>query len=192
MWQVGSKTKRGKKTKQNKKDTKPTKKPRTVYKQRQNIWQEVLDILSGNIYLSLSSSKCYFEYWTNLVLANYRSQQQMKPILQHEGQWERNRLLFTVQLFQLISFRIGFQLMTTSEIDTSLPTPFTVTYSICQTSWTTWSCCMAQPSTLGSSWTVASLTLAPWYQTPGLDMKKWSGQKAVSSRTKVRTDDLTL
>lgn len=36
--------------------------------------------------------------------------------------------------FQLISFRIRFQLMTTSEIDTSLPTPFTVTYSICQTS----------------------------------------------------------
>lgn len=57
------------------------------------------------------------------------------------GTWRssRNRLLGTIQILQLITFRISFQLTTTSETDTSLPTPFIVAYSICQIWWTTWS-----------------------------------------------------
>lgn len=76
-----------------------------------------------------------------------KSKQQTKPLLQHEGQWEGNRLLFTVQLLQTINFRVRFQLTVTSEIDALLPTPFTVTY-IHHTSWITWSHHTTQPSTL--------------------------------------------
>lgn len=55
--------------------------------------------------------------------------------------WDRKvikKQTCTVQMFQLIAFRISFQLMTTSEIDTSLPTPFTVTYSICEPEHAAW------------------------------------------------------
>lgn len=123
--------------------TNKTKKPRTSYTKRPSIWQERLDILSGDI-----SVQQQMLFW----VLNQSGTVQLQIVTNetNPGTWRssRNRLLGTVPKFHLITFRISFQLMITSETDTSLPTPCTVTHRICQTLWTTWSSCMTQTSTL--------------------------------------------
>lgn len=112
---------------------------------------------------------------------------QIKPILQYEGQWERNRLLFTVQLFQLINFRIRF-----STYD-HIWNRYIASYSVlCDLQYLpdfmnymiTLHGTAKHSLHLSLLWTVASLMLAPWYRPPGLEMKKWPGQKAVRLRHK--------